>query len=58
MLNNFTGGGEDFLKFIGSDKGALKTGFSVSSRVGSPKAKLSLKPLESYSSLILILGFF
>ena len=50
------GGGKDFFRSIGSNKGTLETSSSVSFRVGSSGAKLFLKPLESYSLLILILG--
>ena len=44
-------------KSIGSDKGTLEVGFGVSSRVGSPKAELSLELFKSYFLLISILGF-
>ena len=58
MLDDSVGGNGDSPRFIGGNRGALELGSSVLSRVGSLRAELSLKLLESCSSLILILGLF
>ena len=58
MLNNSAGSDGDSPRFVGGDGGALELGSGVLSRVGSPRAKLSLKLLESYSLLISISGSF
>ena len=57
MLDNSIGSNKDSLKSICGDGGAPKLSFRVLSKIGSPRAKLFLKPFKFYSLLILILDF-